>query len=176
MAAFLVGATGAYLAIRQPPLLADVEDHALDVERFDTPERQWVHAIREGTPEAYQAVIEEFPKKSYWTAQAKKQLALLHITSENDEEALAVLEELASMGEADSDLRGRSSSPSSSLRFTLRLLSRLLSRSPVEAGPGWPSPPNHDPSSYLPCEAAVTAPLEHVHPCTSACRAHRDEP
>ncbi len=105
VAAFSLGAVTAYLAFREPQLLANAESRPAEVELHETVERQWIHAIREGTPEAFQAVIDRFPNNSYWTGHAKKQLALLHITSENDALALPLLEELADMGDADPELK-----------------------------------------------------------------------
>jgi len=104
-AAFVVGGALALVVFYEKPLLADTEKTPATVPKQETAVRQWYLARLLGTPEAWRSVIEYFPTDTYWVNHAKQQLALILLREEDREGALAIFEELASLGESEAELR-----------------------------------------------------------------------
>jgi len=102
-AAFLLGGVAAWLSIREPPLLAGAQE--VSVPKQESVFRQWLLASQMGTKEAWQAVVDYYPDKPYWTSRAKQRLALICLREDRLDEALSLFNELASLDESEPELR-----------------------------------------------------------------------
>jgi hypothetical protein len=64
---------------------------------------QWLRAVKEDTPEAWQAVVQHYEDTKFAT-DAKRQLALCYLDQRNEAKALALFDEFAALGEKDEQL------------------------------------------------------------------------
>ncbi len=103
--ALLLGATTAFLTVREEPLLVGAEPSAPSIPRQDTAVRQWYYAWLVGTSEAWQSVQEYFPDDTYWVNRAKQQLAMIYLREESYDRALEIFQDLASLDEIEVELR-----------------------------------------------------------------------
>ncbi|MHC4404545.1 MAG: protein kinase domain-containing protein [Planctomycetota bacterium] len=79
LAALGIGAAVSYYALHEAPLLAQTQDESAGVRQYKTAELQFTYAVMKNTPEAYQAVIDNFGTRAYYVNRAKKQLAWHHL-------------------------------------------------------------------------------------------------
>lgn len=101
-----VGLVVGYSRINEPYLLSGVsQQKTLNVPKYDSIFAQWLHASQLGTEEAWRAVIEYFPDKTYWTSRAKMRLAQIYLREDRLDEALQLFQELAAADESEPDLR-----------------------------------------------------------------------
>ncbi len=101
-----VGTLIGYWRINEPPLLAGIPTQpALTVPKYDTIFAQWLHASQLGTEEAWRAIIEYFPEKTYWTSRAKMRLAQIYLREDRLDEALRMFQELAAADDSEPELR-----------------------------------------------------------------------
>lgn len=95
-----------YWRINEPPLLAGgPTEPTLNVPKYDTIFAQWLHASQLGTEEAWRAIIEYFPEKTYWTSRAKMRLAQIYLREDRLDEALRMFQELAASDDSEPELR-----------------------------------------------------------------------
>ena len=100
-------ALGAVLAWQRPwatPLLPQPESRTTPVELRDSAQLQYVQACRQGTEEAWLAVIDNFSQQTY-VLRAKQQLARLYLEKNQDAQALTVFRELADLTPSDPEFR-----------------------------------------------------------------------
>lgn len=101
-----VGIGVGYWQINEPPLLAGgPTEPTLNVPKYDTIFAQWLHATQLGTEEAWRAIIEYFPEKTYWTSRAKMRLAQIYLREDRLDEAFRMFQELAAADESEPELR-----------------------------------------------------------------------
>jgi len=100
--AVVCGAAVARLTVIEPPLL--LVDSST-VPKLQSAGAQYLYACHTGTVEAWRAVIEYFPDQPYYVRRAKQQLAWLALLSDNYEQALLLLDELASVESTEQELR-----------------------------------------------------------------------
>jgi len=105
LVAMALGATTAFFAVREKPLLTEVEQSRPPVPRQETAVRQWYFANLVGTPEAWRSVIQYFPTQSYWVNRAKQQLAMICLRDEDYDRALEIFQELASLDDTEKELQ-----------------------------------------------------------------------
>jgi len=100
-----LGAVIAFFTARERPLLVEVEPSPPPIPRQETAVRQWYFASLVGTPEAWRSVILYFPTQTYWVNRAKQQLAMIYLREEDNDRALEIFQELASLDDTEADLR-----------------------------------------------------------------------
>lgn len=64
------------------------------IQRFATVEEQWVFAAQVGTGAAWKSVIDYFPRESYWTSRAERQLARAYLLEGQTAEARRLFERM----------------------------------------------------------------------------------
>jgi len=79
LGAFVLGGVVAYVASREPFVLAEAEGVSPGVPRAATALEQYLDACRIGTEEAFEAVAVHFPDKPYYIQLADQQLARIHL-------------------------------------------------------------------------------------------------
>ncbi len=100
-AAAAAGLLIGYYRTHETPLLAQPQTTALDVPRQETVLGQLLYANQVGTEQAWRAVIEYFPEKSFWTSQAKMRLAQIYLREDRLDDALAVFDDLAASDDSE---------------------------------------------------------------------------
>jgi serine/threonine-protein kinase len=97
--AFLLGGTLGGFVTQRESLLADAASARSPIPRLKTPLQQWWLALRLGTPEAWESVINYFPeqKDEYWPNHAKRNLAKIYFTRGEREKARELFDELAAL-------------------------------------------------------------------------------
>ncbi len=100
--ALLGGAAAARLTVIEPPLLA-IDDSGIP--KLESVGMQFLYACHVGSVDAWKAVVEYFPDEPYYVRRAKQQLAWLYLLDENYEQALRLLDELASLEGTEQELR-----------------------------------------------------------------------
>ena len=105
LTAFLLGAAVACFTTLESPLLARTNNGPPPVRQHETVGSQWLYASHVGTEEAWRAVVEYFPDKTYWVDRAKQQLAWIYVKDENHDQAMAIFEEFASLDGAEQELQ-----------------------------------------------------------------------
>jgi serine/threonine-protein kinase len=103
--AFAAGAVGAFYTAVEPPLLSAAAAASADVPRFDTVERQFLHAVKVDTEEAWLAVIRYFGKETILAQRAKQQLTRRYLLDNQYDRAMEIFVELANRGDPNEELR-----------------------------------------------------------------------
>ena len=101
-----VAAVGGWLGWRvtaREPLLADAAAARPTVPVEKTVVRQWYLASQEGTPEAWQSVIDNFPDKPLFVDRAEQQLGLVYLQQKDYAKALEVFTHLADAGDVNKE-------------------------------------------------------------------------
>lgn len=105
VAIFVFGGAAAWLAMREPFLLAEAPDISSNMPPQEkTALRQYLSASRIGTEEAWRSIIEYYPDQ-YVARAAKQQLARIYLREGDYDRALQIFDEFASLGEDDDRLR-----------------------------------------------------------------------
>lgn len=105
LAAFLGGGAGGWYTHQVPFLLADVDQMPAPVPRQENVFRQWLYASQLGTEEAWRSILDYYPEKTYWVNRAKQQLARIYLREGENQRALEIFNELATLDETEADLR-----------------------------------------------------------------------
>jgi hypothetical protein len=66
---------------------------------------QFLYASQVGTEETWRAVIDYFPDKRSWVCHAKRKLAGIYLKEDNDQEAMKIFKEFASLDASEPELR-----------------------------------------------------------------------
>jgi serine/threonine-protein kinase len=105
LAAFTLGGVAAWVS-RDPPYLSRrAAEPETQVERQETAEAQYWHAMALNRPEAFAAVGEYFPSDPYYAGLAKQQLARFYLESGELDAAMNLCRELAALGDTEVRLR-----------------------------------------------------------------------
>jgi serine/threonine-protein kinase len=102
-AAFGISGLAAYSFVAETPLL--VPEGATSIPHEPTALRQWMYASQVGTEEAWKSVVDYTPKNEYLVRRAQQQLARLYLREGNYDQAMAIFQELASLGKGDEEFR-----------------------------------------------------------------------
>jgi serine/threonine-protein kinase len=105
LAASLLGALAAYWTTVDRSLLADVANRPRQVPRQASVAAQFLYASQVGTEETWRAVIDYFPEKRSWVCHAKQKLAGICLKEDNDQEAMKIFKEFASLDASEPELR-----------------------------------------------------------------------
>jgi len=103
--AFLLGGLVAHRANRRSFLLANIETTSPSIPRAEDAQQQYLAACRIGTEDAFQAVIDNFPDKTYYVHLAEQQLARIDLREGRYAAALQKFEKLAAESGPDEQLK-----------------------------------------------------------------------
>ena len=103
LAALAMSGLTAYSLVAEAPLLAP--DSAPSVSHEPTALRQWMYASQVGTEDGWKSVVNYTPKNEYLLRRAQQQLARLYLREGNYDQAMAIFQELASLGNGDEEFR-----------------------------------------------------------------------
>ena len=105
LAAAGLGALAACWTMVDRSLLADVANRPRQVPRQASVAAQFLYASQVGTEETWRAVIDYFPDKRSWVCHAKQKLAGIYLKEDNDQEAMKIFKEFASLDASEPELR-----------------------------------------------------------------------
>lgn len=111
LAAFLVGGVLALVTTAEPPLLSVGSDASATVPKKETIYAQWLYASTVNTEEGWKSIERYFgdnrstPTRATWCRRADQKLALLYLQQRRYDEAMAIFQELASLGAGEPDFR-----------------------------------------------------------------------
>jgi serine/threonine-protein kinase len=105
LAALILGSLAAYRTTVDHSLLADVANRPRQVPRQASVAAQFLYASQVGTEETWRAVIDYFPDKRSWVCHAKQKLAGIYLKEDNDQEAMKIFKEFASLDASEPELR-----------------------------------------------------------------------
>ena len=97
---------GAVLGMKKESQQKIVQLEALmySVPKMDTVKQQWAFASQKRTPQAWQAVIDNFPEENYWSRMAQRQLAWYFFEAKTPKQARLFFQEL-SRGDQQEDIQ-----------------------------------------------------------------------
>ena len=105
LTAFLVGGALGLVTTAEPPLLAVGSDSSAAAPKKETVYAQWLYASAVGTEEGWRSIRQYFGDNRYWCRRADQKLALLYLQQRRYGAAMAIFQELASLGAAEPDFR-----------------------------------------------------------------------
>jgi serine/threonine-protein kinase len=105
LTALLLGSLAAYWTTVDRSLLGDVANRPRQVPRQANVAAQFLYASQVGTEETWRAVIDYFPDKRSWVCHAKQKLAGVYLKEDNDQEAMKIFKEFASLDASEPELR-----------------------------------------------------------------------
>ncbi|NUQ63987.1 MAG: serine/threonine protein kinase [Pirellulales bacterium] len=103
LAAFLIGGVLGLVTTGDPPLLAGGTE--LAAPKKESAFAQWLFASSIGTEEGWESIKRYFGEDQYWCRRADQKLALVYLYQKRYGEAMAIFQEMARLGAAESEFR-----------------------------------------------------------------------
>ncbi len=105
LAAFVIGSALGLAVTTRPTLLAGGADQILAVPPKGSVVAQWLYASSLGTEDGWKSIRHYYGDNVYWCRRADQKLALLYLQQKRFGEAMAILEAMAELSDAEPEFR-----------------------------------------------------------------------